>query len=129
MTVWVPSDTRADVTNTLRALLDDQPGIGVGTRLPTGQTPLPYVLVADDDTRMLARHAAQWTLIRLTVWAGDDDTAWDLVGLAAGRLLAHRSATIRGVSWAGGILRTTDPDTQHPMASTVLRVNAYPTTA
>lgn len=130
MTTPIPvlPDVRAEVTNRLRELLGDA-AAEVGNRLPPPRAPTPFVMIVSDALTPWRWPAAAYDLIRVTVWADDEDTAHDVAALAGGRLLAHRGGMIRSVRGApGALLSATDPDTQQPMSSFVVRVNTYPTT-
>lgn len=110
-------DVRADAAMVIRAALAP---INVGDRLPKGEqtapTNLPYVMVADDGSRLTSIVLAQHTL-RVTVWHTDADSAHDVATACMSALLEGWSGQLVACFPLTAPLPAFDTDTQLDMST------------
>jgi hypothetical protein len=132
----VYGDAQADTAQWLETALRARPeswasSATVGTRVPAkrslGDPGYPYVMVRQDGPGEARTRALVVVQLLVTVWADDEDRAYDLCQLAHGLLLSYSSAVVRSVLPNLPPYPDADLDTGEPVASCTVTANLRPT--
>lgn len=105
-------------------------GVTVGTRVPVDRASLtgipPLVVVTQDGPGAVRLGANVGATLRVAVWHGTDDDAFDLAGLCLALIATYAGPVVRSARMLLSPVRAADPTTGAAMAWGTAYVNVKP---